>query len=184
MKTLKERVEKLIDQGLYTDACNLLAESFNLEFKVEFLRNDFYFPEDKDKRDVYKITLSRGSRKYTFEFGQSVMNSQYYQDSIQGRTYTLNGGCRTGNYSINDIQKYQNGGQKLTLIKGIEPTLSDVLACLQKYDVGTFEDFCSEFGYDTDSKRAEKTYKAVSKEYDKMCSLFSDSELDTLSLIC
>ncbi len=64
-----------------------------------------------------------------------------------------------------------------------EPTLYDLLSCLQKYEVGTFEDFCSEFGYDEDSRSAYKTYKAVVKEYDKVCSLFSNDELEVLQLI-
>lgn len=69
------------------------------------------------------------------------------------------------------------------IIRPIAPTLYDVLACLQKYDVGTFEDFCNEFGYDTDSRIAKKTYKAVVKEYDKMCSLFNNDELEILTEI-
>ena len=54
------------------------------------------------------------------------------------------------------------------------PTLYDVFACLQKYDVGSFENFCGEFGYDTDSRTAEKTYKAVCKEFAAVERLFSD----------
>lgn len=54
------------------------------------------------------------------------------------------------------------------------PTMYDVLACVQKYDVGSFEDFCGEFGYDTDSRRAERTYKAVCKEYAAVERLFGD----------
>jgi hypothetical protein len=64
-----------------------------------------------------------------------------------------------------------------------EPTFYDVFACLQKYDVGTFENFCSEFGYDTDSRRAERVYKAVCKEYAAVERLFGDC-LDELSEIC
>ena len=64
-----------------------------------------------------------------------------------------------------------------------EPTLYDVLACLQKYEVGTFKNFCDEFGYNLDSTSAKKTYKAVSKEYDKICSLFNNDELEVLQLI-
>ena len=45
----------------------------------------------------------------------------------------------------------------------------DVLACIQKYDVGTIDDFVSEFGYSfetwEDVRKAEKTYKAVVHEY-------------------
>lgn len=57
---------------------------------------------------------------------------------------------------------------------GMEPTMYDVLACLQKYDVGSFEDFCSEFGYSEDSRQAEKIYKAVQKEFQAVERLFSD----------
>ena len=46
-----------------------------------------------------------------------------------------------------------------------EPTIYDVLACLTKYDVGSFAEFCSEFGYPPDRK-AKITYNAVCKEYE------------------
>ena len=141
MEALKTTVENLIDNSQYNEATKLVAESFNLEFKAEFLENGLHFQGDKGTRDIYNITLKRGQRKYTFKFGQS-------------------------------IAKGSN-----------EPTLYDVLARLQKYEVGTFEDFCDEFGYDNDSRNALKTYKAVVKEYDKMCSLFNSDELEVLQLI-
>ena len=55
-----------------------------------------------------------------------------------------------------------------------DPSMYNVLACLTKYYVGSFEDFCSEFGYDTDSRKAERTYKAVCKEFAAVERLFSD----------
>ena len=58
--------------------------------------------------------------------------------------------------------------------RNIEPTAYDVLACLQKYDVGTFKDFCDDFGYDNDSIKALKTYKAVVSEYNHVINMFSD----------
>lgn len=64
-----------------------------------------------------------------------------------------------------------------------EPTMYDVLACLTKYDPGTFEDFCSEFGYDEDSRKAEKIYKLVCKEFEGMKRLFSPEELNAISYI-
>lgn len=54
------------------------------------------------------------------------------------------------------------------------PTMYDVLACMQKYDVGTFKDFCSGFGYDPDEPNSKKTYKAVVKEYEAVERLFGD----------
>ena len=60
------------------------------------------------------------------------------------------------------------------------PEMYSVLACLTKYDAGSFEDFCSEFGYEqfsicgrknTDSLR---TYKAVCREFAAVERLFCD----------
>jgi hypothetical protein len=66
------------------------------------------------------------------------------------------------------------------------PTMYDVLSCLQKYDCGTFEDFCREYGYDTDSRRAERTYKGCVKEYNAIVRLFGNSGqcYDELCEIC
>lgn len=166
---------------------NAQAKAFltqtGVTFNCEFLKHGKHFDNDKETRDIYKITLTRGKRSYSFNFGQSIMDSQYYKDSVHGRTYTLDGGCRTGNYSIIDIDKYLKGGQKLSLIKGVKPNEYDVLTCLQKYDVGTFENFCGEFGYDTDSRTAEKTYNAVCNEYKQLCAIFSDDEIEQLQEI-
>ena len=63
------------------------------------------------------------------------------------------------------------------------PNSYDVLACLTKYDPGNFENFCSDFGYDTDSKKAEKTYLAVKDEYLNVTRLFTDSEIEILNEI-
>ncbi len=180
---MKNQIETLVNNSQYYEAVEVLKNHLKLEFECKFLENNFYFAGEKKKRDIYKITLKRGNRKYTFNFGQSTNNSQYYKDIITGRTYTLDGGCRTGNYSITDITKYIAGGNGLQLIAGEKPKLYAILACLQKYEVGTFEEFCSEFGYDVDSITAKKTYKAVVKEYDKVCSLFNDYELELLQLI-
>ena len=61
------------------------------------------------------------------------------------------------------------------------PDMYSVLACLTKYDVGSFEDFCSEFGYSRydeetgrTNKQTERTYKAVCKEFAAVERLFSD----------
>ncbi len=57
---------------------------------------------------------------------------------------------------------------------GKRVTAYDVLSCLTKNDVGTFEQFCWEFGYDTDSRRAERTYKACKKEYANVTRVFGN----------
>lgn len=56
---------------------------------------------------------------------------------------------------------------------GKRPTMYDVLACLQKWDVGTFPDFCEEFGYPY-GPTARKIYDAVVREYKAVLRLFGD----------
>jgi hypothetical protein len=63
------------------------------------------------------------------------------------------------------------------------PSMYDILSCLQKYDVGSFENFCGDFGYNTDSRTAERTYKAVLKEFNSMERLFNNDELEVLQQI-
>ena len=59
---------------------------------------------------------------------------------------------------------------------GKAPTEYDVLTCITKSDPGSFEDFCGEFGYDTDSRKAEKTYKAVKSEWEAVKRVFGEGE--------
>ena len=61
-----------------------------------------------------------------------------------------------------------------------EPSMYDVLACITKYEPGTFEDFCYDYGYDTDSRKAEKTYNAVCKEYKGFSRLFPEGIPDDI----
>jgi hypothetical protein len=124
---------------------DLQAEKFlndtGTSFKAKYFDHNFYFADDKDTRDIYKITLRNSKGSYTFKFGQSIAN------------------C------------------------GQEPDAYDVLAGLTTYDVGSLEDFCSEFGYDVDSRKAEKIYKAVCKEYQNLCRLFTSEQLEKLAEI-
>ena len=57
---------------------------------------------------------------------------------------------------------------------GEKPKMYSILSCLTKYDPETFEDFCANFGYDEDSRTAERTYKAVCKEFAAVERLFGD----------
>lgn len=71
-----------------------------------------------------------------------------------------------------------------SVMKGSEtPTMYDVLAVLQKYDCGTFEEFCRSYGFDEDSRRAERTYKGCVKEYAAVERLFGDC-MENLQEIC
>jgi len=65
----------------------------------------------------------------------------------------------------------------------VSPSSYSVLSCLTKYDPGTFDNFCSEFDYDIDSRKAKKVYKAVCKEWKNVQSIWSDDEIEQLQEI-
>ena len=66
---------------------------------------------------------------------------------------------------------YRNGKQEIDAYS--------VLACCSSdyYCPETVEDFCGEFGYDEDSRKAEKLHKACLKQSKKLQAFFSGEEM-------
>lgn len=166
-------------------AINFL-EATSTALGVAFLRNDFYFSGDESKRDIYRITIKSGDRSYSFNFGQSIAKSTKYKDKLNGRVFTSSGQS-AGGHSFKHLHPEQFPASKklevisdFKIIDGEQPTAYDILAGLQKYDVGSFGDFCGDFGYSNGSIIAKKIYKSVCKEYDKVCSIWSALEIEQL----
>ena len=128
------------------------------EFKAEFLKNDIHFIGDREKRDIYLITLKRGEREFKFNFGQSI------------------------DKSLNPEYRKKIKHLKSIINKNF-PTAYDVLSIVTKYEVGSFENFCDAFGYNDDSIKAKGIYKAVLNEYNNIKWLFSDAEIEKLQEI-
>lgn len=156
------------------------AEQFlkntNTLFKVEFLKHDKHFPDDKDSRDIYLITLTRGKRSYSFNFGQSL--------NCSGKFWKYGNYERGVSHGLGKAKTKPYPWSEWDLNKGYrEPTAYDVLASITKYDPEDFKNFCSNFGYNEDSRTAEKVYKAVLEEYTNIKTLFNDEELELLQEI-
>jgi len=169
-------------------ALDFLAAT-NTTFKCEFLKHGKHFENDKETRDIYKITLTRGNRSYSFNFGQSIAKSIRYQDKTTKKIFAKSGQGLEGNkyrYLYPERFPKNRAEEKygdFKIIEGTPPSEYDILACLTKYSPGTFEDFYSEFGYDTDSRSAEKTYKAVLDEWVNIERLFNSEEIEMLQEI-
>jgi len=139
----------------------------NLIKQIEHLNNQSQHQEAASVAvDVLGIVIKKDWLKYDYHFVDDNVKRNIFKIKIvkNGKSFSFNFG-----------QSIKEGVNK--------PTSYDVLACLQKYEVGTFENFCANFGYNEDSRKGEKIYKAVSKEFANMKKLFSDEELEILALI-
>lgn len=170
-------------------ATDFLA-AHGLTFSVHFVGNDCPMgcadaiaERDMNKLDTfprrthihgkhYRCTIKRADG---IEIGFDFWNS--YQDE------SINWAIRNRfNYQYAEHYKMEKAalrvGRKIQV-----PTAYDLLASITKNDPGTFNNFCSDFGYDTDSRRAEETYKAVVKEWDKVNAFFTAEQIEQLQEI-
>lgn len=135
-----------------TKRADEIAAQLGLTLTVTGTRYGTHFVGEKEQRWVFSMKLQRADKSYEFDFGQSIA------ESTDGKGFHL------------PIEKVK------------VPTMYDVLAAMQKYDVGSFEDFCDVFGY-TNQREHGKIYGAVCKEYEAMAEIFDDAELELLSEI-
>lgn len=117
----------------------------------------------------YEKTAVQFAQKYGVKLS-FIGDPEYKKHFADDQVYRYVFKCRLSrggkSYTFNFGQSINAGAEK--------PSIYDILACLQKYDYGTFENFCSEFGYDTDSRKAEKIYKSVCREFKAVDRLFCD----------
>ncbi len=97
-----------------------------------------HFNDENIQRTVLKVTLMRGSTSVSFKYGMSTNDSEYLE---------LNKVGMLREPSISDMRKKGADIRKHLLY--------DILACCHSdsFVPDTFEDFCSEFGYNQDSKK-------------------------------
>ena len=173
----------------YEQQAEKFLQDSGLEFRAVLVGSDCpQFCEeaaaekDMDKVDVfprkthihgkhYRCTISsKGRGHVSFDFWNSYANEEqnffwYEADSSLNSWIT----SRENVY----WDKYRKGGRKPRLTV----TAYGLLACLTKCDPGSFDNFCADYGYDEDSRKAESVYRAVQKEWEKVSRFFSTDEL-------
>lgn len=120
--------------------------------------------KEKEKRCLYEITLTSPRGSMAFDFWDSIRNTR----------------IRTMPFDAYNVQANKELAAKK---KAAVPSVYDVLACLQKCDPGTFENFCSDYGYDEDSRTAIRVYLAVQNEYTQLTRLFTPEQMEELAEI-
>lgn len=82
----------------------------------------------------------------------------------------------------NKAIKFRFGDSIANTQKGEQPRVYDVLTCIKNdfFCPDNFKDFCDEYGYDEDSRKAHETFKRCLKQSHKLTLIFSDEEIKTL----
>ena len=170
----------------YQKQANDFLQRTGATISVQFKESGHHFADDKEVRDIYTVTIARGKRSYTFDFGQSLAESGFYYTKGKQRVdldRKLLGSKNLVTYIKSKDWSFLNNGKSDVIHYPKAPSNYSILAGLTKYDPGTLEQFCDEFGYDTDSKKAEEVYEGVQEEYLNLCSLFNDEEMEELTEI-
>lgn len=150
-------------------SCNI--ERVGLEVKHDW---------DSASHMKYRVTLKRLDKVMSYDFFDSIHNTGILTRSkdewarkIYGRFYE--GLSTSEKNSLNRLINKEK--EKAT------PGAYDVLACLVTSDPGIFDDFCNEFGYDSDSVKAFNIYRAVQEQYRDLCRVFTQEQLEELGEI-
>ena len=129
-----------------------LSDQITVSFKDKGC--DHYFPDDKDARNIYLVTVKYNGSKTSFTFGDSIANTED---------------------SKNPFNKEHFDEYKTDILECIT---SDYYYSKDYYP--DLQSFCDEFGYDIDSRKAEGIYKKCLRQSEKLHKLFNDTDIETL----
>ena len=142
----------------YHQQASDFLKSTGTKYEIVYIGKGKHFADDTQSRDRYQVTLSNSKGSYSFDFGDSIYNTEKYDNALATR---------------------RNKGKD----KWQQPHAYDVLANLISYEPGSFDNFCGDFGYDEDSRKALEVYLAVQKEWDGINKLFNSEQLELLAEI-
>jgi len=193
MRTTKRQLESI----KFSSPMDLL-EAMGIEYQAVFV--PFSQSRNKDEKNKslnWKVTIKRNRTELTTDYmkgsghvpiGKLPKGSAYWHNTLKNEI--INESCETGKrYDVStayDGHRIIANGLQSRFRKGLlpKPTLKEVLySLILDSDVlnhDSFESWAGDFGYDTDSREAEKIYQACLKIALKVNRMFSTGELEQL----
>jgi hypothetical protein len=162
----------------FTRQADEFLEKANAKLTIRWIglmRNEMW--DGKELRDRYEITLTTPKGSMTIDFWDSIHDTEIH--NITAAKYA------EIKYKQHWELLWNNERQKIykelsQAKQDAEVTAYDILSCLEKYEIGTFEEFCAECGYSNDSIRAYKTFIACDEQYKKLKRLFTEEQMEEL----
>ena len=158
----------------FLDACNA-------KMKITFVGKEINHLWNEDKpRNKYHFVITTPRGKAEGDFWDSfhnteLLNMSYVQfyEKVQRKSFDAVVPADTP-----EVEQFYK------MLKGAKPNAYSILACLEKYDVGSMDNFMYEFGYEIkcvkDMANFIATYNAVVKEYNGLCRIFTPEQMEML----
>ena len=165
------------------DECRQQALDFlakcNATMEIKFVGKEIpaHWKDETKPHNKYQFTITTPKGSYTSYFWDSLHNTEIMQLTVQKyaeRKYRAR-------YDVLRPYEQQKARNELCKLKEeAKPTEYSILACMEKYGYDSFSDFCSEFGYSTDSISARETYLACGEEYAGLRRIFTEEQMKQL----
>lgn len=168
----------MIMKSEYTKKTEQLMKTLNVAYTIEYdgigINPNW---NDKDKRTIYSVHLENTRGSMDFTFWGSILEAELRKMSMDDYCKIY---MRSHYQDLSYAEKSKANRAYHRKLKEYEVDIYEVIAALQKYEVGSFSNFCDEYGYDEDSRRAERIYLACTDEYYKLKKMFTEEEMEML----
>ena len=141
-----------------------LREKVN--FKTVFINFD-------DDKKMYKWKVFLGEHSFDYSMGEAYFTPRYNQNTRSNRFAKMNKKPK----GIETIPYNSNGWLHCPEFKGVLYSLILDMQCGDE----NYQDFCDNYGYDQDSRKALKTYLACQENGNKLKSIFNNEELEFIN---
>ena len=163
----------------YEDQAKQFLEGCNATMEIKFIGKDVpsHWLSETKPHNKYQFTITTPKGKYTSYFWDSLRNTEVSEmtaDNLACKKYKAH-------YDVLRMHERTNVLRELKRLKANAiPTEYDILSCVEKYSYDSFSDFCSEFGYSTDSISARETFLACGEEYAGLRRIFTEEQMEML----
>ncbi len=137
----------------------------------------------------YAVTIKNPRGSFTFDYWGSIQDADMVAMALKAEA---RGQHCPEFYHVQDWLKKEYKPYKGSALRGklaahvrdvARPKAYEILTCLLPMSADTFEEFCSDYGYSSDSIAAERIYKACIEQDRNMRRLFTHAELEALQEI-
>lgn len=156
-------------------------ETCNARMRITFVSKEINHAwNETEPRNKYHFTITTPLGKMDGYFWDSIRNTELTSMSY-AELYEKT--IRKSHDAV-EPKSFPTIPQFLKMKREARPTTYDILACFQKYDVGSMDDFMAEFGYEIkcvkDMTDFINTYNATVKEYYDLCRIFTPEQMEML----